>query len=134
VQGSTLYAFIDNCDNCVTNSANKIIAPPIFSNQEEVGTPVLESSENNELAFTVSPNPFTHTTTFTYTVTEENSPVSLRVYNVTGGRVATLVQEAKVSPGRYTAVLSGEGLPDGVYLYRLETGATVRTGKLLLQR
>ncbi len=69
-----------------------------------------------------------------YTVTEENSPVSLRVYNATGGRVATLVQEAKIAPGRYTAVLNGEGLPDGVYLYRLEIGAAVRTGKLLLQR
>lgn len=130
-QGATVRVFVEACSSCVTNSANKMA--PLAGQAAGEATPVVAGQQEG-IVFSVSPNPFTHSTTFAYTVTEENSPVSLWVYNVTGGRVATLVQEAKVSPGRYTAVLSGEGLPDGVYLYRLEIGAAVRTGKILLVR
>lgn len=137
--GVAFHGYIEGCSGMfaarMQAPGGKIQSPPaVYADPADEQTPLPSLAERDDEMFTVSPNPFTHTTTFIYTVTEENSPVSLRVYNVTGGRVATLVQEAKVAPGRYTAVLNGEGLPDGLYLYRLEIGAAVRTGKLLLQR
>ncbi len=137
--GAAFHGYIEGCSGVfqqrIQPPSVKTQQPVVYNGLGDEQTPIISAGENSgELACTVAPNPFTDSATFIYTVTEENSPVSLRVYSVTGGRVATLVQEAKVSPGRYTAVLNGERLPDGVYLYRLEIGAAVRTGKLLLQR
>ena len=80
------------------------------------------------------PNPFNPTTKIQYTL-EQAALVSLKVYNILGVEVATLVnghQEA----GSYTVqfgISKGiQSLSSGVYFYRLETGFFVSTRKLVL--
>jgi hypothetical protein len=48
--------------------------------------------------------------------------VSLKIHDVLGRKVATLVNETK-EPGEYTVMWDATGLPSGVYLYRLEVSS-----------
>jgi len=76
------------------------------------------------------PNPFNPTTTINYSVPKENF-ISLKVYNMLGAEVATLVNEKK-TPGLYELNFGGENLPSGVYVYRIEAGSFSASKKMLL--
>ena len=76
------------------------------------------------------PNPFNGQTRITYTVGSPKSAV-LRVYDVLGREVATLVDEPK-DAGTHSVSWDAAGLPCGVYYYRLEAGSFVETKKLVL--
>ena len=60
-----------------------------------------------------------------------NSYVTLKVYDVLGREVATLINE-KQSAGYYKSTFNAERLPSGVYFYRLQAGNYTKTMKLLL--
>jgi hypothetical protein len=57
----------------------------------------------------------------------------VKVYDVLGREVATLVNEVK-EPGTYTVEFNASSLASGVYFYRLQAGTYVETRKLLLLR
>jgi hypothetical protein len=57
--------------------------------------------------------------------------VSLKVYDLLGREVATLVQEAR-PPGSYAVSWNGTGCPSGVYFYKLTAGSFVSTRKMIL--
>ena len=76
------------------------------------------------------PNPFNLVTTIEY-VLPTAARVTLKVYDVLGREVATLVDGLQ-GAGRQEAVFEGTHLPSGTYLYRLQTSGQVRTGALLL--
>ncbi|MBX2992055.1 MAG: T9SS type A sorting domain-containing protein [Bacteroidetes bacterium] len=57
--------------------------------------------------------------------------VSLKVFDVLGREVATLVNEVK-APGIYGVTWNASGFPSGVYLYQLRSGSLVQTKKLVL--
>jgi hypothetical protein len=78
------------------------------------------------------PNPFNPTTQIKYEI-GTRSNVELKVYNILGAEVATLVHEVK-SPGVYVAVWSASEMSSGVYFYRLRAGGFVATKKLVLQK
>jgi len=86
-------------------------------------------------AFSLSqnyPNPFNPATTIEFSLPQA-SAVSLKIYNVRGEEVATLVSE-KLPPGNYKRVWSAAGVSSGVFFYRLQAGTFVETRKLLLLR
>jgi len=76
------------------------------------------------------PNPFNPSTTIRYTVPQQGQ-VKLNVYNSLGQQVKTLVSEEK-GKGSYEVVFNASNLPSGTYFYRLQTGTTVETKKMLL--
>ncbi len=80
----------------------------------------------------VAPNPFSSQTTLRYTV-ETPSAVRLAVYDVLGREVAVLV-DGTLEAGAHTATLDASRLAPGAYVYRLQTGDTVTTGRLTLAR
>ena len=57
--------------------------------------------------------------------------VTLKVYDILGSEVATLVSEQK-SPGNYEVKFNGSNLPSGVYIYQLKSGNFIETKKLML--
>jgi len=63
------------------------------------------------------PNPFNNQTTIRYSIPHD-SDVTLRVYNLLGQEVKSLVQERQTE-GIYTVTFDASGLPSGVYFYRL---------------
>ncbi len=96
------------------------------------------SVENNELhpnsfsLFQNYPNPFNPTTTISYQIPTA-SHVTLKVFDVLGREVATLVNEVQGS-GFKSVELNASGLASGVYLYRLQTGSFSQTRKLILMK
>ncbi|KXK56827.1 MAG: 5'-nucleotidase domain-containing protein, partial [Chlorobi bacterium OLB7] len=78
------------------------------------------------------PNPFSSTTTITFTV-PERSFVRLSVDNEQGVEVARLIEE-HLEAGEYRVPFSGEGLASGTYLYRLTSGSTSLVGKMTVVR
>jgi len=66
------------------------------------------------------PNPFNPTTQIPYEL-KEGAEVSLKVYDLTGREVATLVNGYQ-SAGSHTATFDGTGLASGTYLYLLKSG------------
>jgi hypothetical protein len=76
------------------------------------------------------PNPFNPTTTINYQL-QKGGSVSLKVYDMRGREVATLVNGEKEA-GYYSAMLDGSKLSSGTYIYRLQTGSFTETKKLVL--
>jgi len=59
--------------------------------------------------------------------------VSLKVYDVNGREVETLVNE-QLLPGTYEVDFNGSNITSGVYFYRLVTGQFVETKKMILTK
>ena len=78
------------------------------------------------------PNPFNPSTKITYTI-PELSFITLKVYNVLGKEVSTLVSEEKEA-GKYSVEFDAKGLPSGIYFYRLQAGDFVETKKMVLMK
>jgi len=78
------------------------------------------------------PNPFNPSTKIVYRVKSRES-VSLKVFDVLGREVATLVDEIK-NPGEHAVTFDGGNLSSGVYFYKLRAGDFVETKKLVLLR
>ncbi len=76
------------------------------------------------------PNPFNPTTVIAYQLPVA-SEVSLKVYDMLGRQVATLVNQRQVA-GRYQASFNAAGLSSGVYFYRLQASSFTKTMKMML--
>jgi len=76
------------------------------------------------------PNPFNPTTNIEYSIPEQ-SYVELKVYDILGNEVATLVNEEQ-SAGTYRADFIGIDLTSGIYFYTLKAGGFVETKKMIL--
>lgn len=95
-----------------------------------VGPAMLRLSQNH-------PNPFNPSTTIRFELAQAG-PVRLEVFNLAGQRVRTL-HEGELSAGTHSLVFDardGEGreLGSGLYFYRLSSGASCRTERMLLLR
>ncbi|MBD3340061.1 MAG: T9SS type A sorting domain-containing protein, partial [Candidatus Lokiarchaeota archaeon] len=78
------------------------------------------------------PNPFNPYTSIRYTIPNEEN-VTLKVYNIIGEEIATLVNEKK-QPGSYTVRFDASHLPSGIYIYQIKTQNFNTTKKMLLVR
>ena len=81
-----------------------------------------------------NPNPFNPITNIHYTI-KDRQFVSLKVYDVLGREIATLVNEEK-EPGIYRAEFNTKDyqLASGIYLYRIQSGKFVETKKMILMK
>jgi len=78
------------------------------------------------------PNPFNPTTTIRFSLPQREH-VTLKVFDVLGREVATLVSE-RLSAGRHFVQWNALGRASGVYLYRLQVGTYVEAKKMTLLR
>ncbi|MEQ8523195.1 T9SS type A sorting domain-containing protein [Gracilimonas sp.] len=76
------------------------------------------------------PNPFNPTTNIEYSINEAG-PVTIKVYDMTGREVATLVN-SRMSAGDHTVSFDASNLSSGVYIYMLQTNGVRLTNKMTL--
>ncbi len=99
---------------------------PVQVNTKGVAVPTIFSLSQNY------PNPFNPSTNIEYRIPNAEF-VTLKVYDVLGREVTTLINEKK-SPGTYDVEWNASAFPSGVYFYRLKAGSYIETKKLLLLR
>ncbi len=91
--------------------------------------------ENTPREFSLAqnyPNPFNPTTTINYSI-PQTSFVTIKVYDVLGNEITTLVNEEKKAGNYSTQFAVGSmQLPSGVYFYRMQAGDFAETKKLIL--
>jgi len=76
------------------------------------------------------PNPFNPITTIQFNI-PKTSEVSLKIFNVVGEEVTTLVS-GQLPAGNYTCEWNGSKVASGVYLYKLESEGYIQTRKMVL--
>ncbi len=103
----------------------------IKSTVTNVSDPKIQEEIAQEISLAQNyPNPFNPSTRINFTIPEQ-AHVRLRVYNVMGQHVRTLVNEVK-SPGSYEVPFEAIGLSSGIYLYRLQTETYTASRSMLL--
>ncbi len=78
------------------------------------------------------PNPSRGNATIEYSILNPGH-YKLIILDFLGREIQTLADEWK-EPGTYKATVSGNGLQPGIYYYKLRSGRTVRTGKMVIVR
>jgi xylan 1,4-beta-xylosidase len=92
---------------------------------------ISESAKTIEL-FPAYPNPFNPATQIRFSIPESGS-VQLTVHDILGREVAILVN-GTLPAGEHQATFDATNLSSGIYLYRLQAGNQILTGKLMLVR
>ncbi len=105
---------------------------PAGGSTGEMDPVVARAAEAGSLETEVYPNPFSSSATIRFTLAAE-AAVTVRVYDVLGREVATLVDET-LAAGTHAAAFEAEALPSGVYSYRIETDGFLSSGRLTLAR
>lgn len=97
---------------------------PLVTNIENKNTPEKFKLNQNY------PNPFNPFTKINYSIAK-NSVVTLRVYDISGREVQTLVNEVK-KPDNYSVNFNGSNLSSGIYFYKITAGEFTETKKMIL--
>jgi photosystem II stability/assembly factor-like uncharacterized protein len=98
--------------------------PLLNVRQDEMGLPIAFALEQNY------PNPFNPSTSIKYSI-PVGGMVTLKIFNILGQEVATLVNES-LEAGSYTASFNASALSSGVYLYKIESGSFTSVKKMML--
>jgi hypothetical protein len=101
----------------------------------EAVTGVEEKENNIPTNFSLAqnyPNPFNPATTIEFSLSIQ-SAVTLKVYDILGKEVATLVND-NLQSGTYKINFNGNNLSSGVYFYKIQAGNFEQTKKLLLMK
>jgi len=142
ISSDLIITGVNHNDNVYTNYDPQkrilILSPEVggeFTVTYEVTRPVSVPNENKLLAedfklYQNYPNPFNPSTSIEYSV-PSNEYVSLKVYDILGNEIATLVNEQK-SAGNYTVNFNAGNLASGMYLYKLQAGNFTSVKKMLV--
>lgn len=127
----TLYhlSFADTSTGWAVTSGGEILR------YRPSGTTAVEGQTNAPEQYVLHqnyPNPFNPSTMIQFEIPMA-SHVSLKVFDVLGRELATLVDDTRAA-GRYTVGFDASGLSSGVYLYRLYAGGVSLTRRMLLLR
>lgn len=78
------------------------------------------------------PNPFNPSTNINFNI-PQNGLTTLKIYNVLGKEIATLVNENKQS-GEYSVTFNASNLPSGIYFYTLSNGNLTQSKKMVFMK
>ena len=111
--------------------ANPVLEIPVSANIEMATSSELiqEVPQRAELSQNY-PNPFNPTTTIQFSL-NRTSDVTLEVFNITGQRVATLIN-GSLNAGSHQHTFDASNLSSGIYMYRLKTPEQMLTRQMIL--
>lgn len=101
-------------------------------------TPIAKFAVKSDVIKTVSefelkqnyPNPFNPSTVIRFSIPQDG-PVTLKIYDVMGKEVATLINQV-IPGGNHEVHFNGSGLASGIYIYTLKAGSLVKNNKMIL--
>jgi parallel beta-helix repeat protein/predicted outer membrane repeat protein len=123
--------------NGLGDSTNAYVNPIPFLTEPDSLAPPAGSTEHHfqpPTSFRLYPNypnPFNATTTIAFGL-PMISKVTLKVYNILGQVVATIIEDKMLSSGRHEVTFSDKNLSSGVYFYQLTAGRNTAIGKMVL--
>jgi hypothetical protein len=131
IYNSRLYNLKEN-NSIVLNPNQESKYQILIGNTDFIKTAEKEILPTEFKLFQNYPNPFNPVTTIEYSI-PNTSFVTIKVYNILGKEVATLVNEEKQA-GNFSVQLAigNKQLASGVYFYRMQAGSFVNTKKLVL--
>lgn len=94
---------------------------------------VVRQNQNLEIEYSLRqnyPNPFNPITKINYSI-KNAGLVQIKIYDILGSEVATLVNEEKVA-GKYEVNFNASSLASGVYIYKIQAGSFINSKKMLL--
>ena len=112
---------------------NVTLGSEMYLDDLELSMDMVSDVENEfqPLAFQLEqnyPNPFNPSTKISYSIPQQGN-VTLKVYDLLGNEVATLVNEEKPAGG-YEVEFNASDLSSGIYFYKLQAGSFVETKKM----
>jgi hypothetical protein len=121
-----IYTLFGAPGNSLVEAAYYFIADPVVVGvKDDTRTRISECALRQNY-----PNPFNPSTEIKYYLSSP-SLVTLKVYNVIGQEVATLVN-TQMTAGEHTAYFNASGLTSGVYLYKIQAGAFSDVKKMVI--
>ena len=135
--GEKLYSDIDDVDSAYKKVTGKTKAE--FDEAERIRSEEYKSKNKNGSNNSIPakyelsqnhPNPFNPTTSIMYSIPKDGF-VSLKIYDITGREIKTLVNEIKKA-GYYSITLNASELSTGIYFYRVQTGNFFQTKRMVL--
>lgn len=135
LQASTFLSI--NTQNAAATEIGPVGYSAVFglALKPDTSTAVTRQPVNVPSKFTLGqnyPNPFNPSTMINYQIPEANH-VSLKVFNILGQEVATLVDKFQ-SAGNYSVEFKADNLSTGIYLYELRTDKFVSVKKMILSK
>jgi photosystem II stability/assembly factor-like uncharacterized protein len=121
--------FLDNVNGIAVGSGGTILLTSSPGTVTGVRNPVPAMPAYYQLSQNY-PNPFNPSTTIRYALPEQ-SRVTLRIYDILGREIATLVDGVEPA-GEKITVWDARGFSSGVYLYRLDAGSFVDVKKMIV--
>jgi hypothetical protein len=116
---------LDYVANQTENVSVTLIPEGVTSNEDDIIAEGFILDQNY-------PNPFNPATTIKYQI-PEISFVTLKVYDVLGNEIETLVNSEKPA-GTYEMTWNAESVPSGIYFYTLQAGSLSETKKMVLMK
>jgi hypothetical protein len=119
----------------VTDSIDTVACPDTFSFTTPAPTSIDDKLYEIPLTFSLKqnyPNPFNPATTIQFDL-PKTSWVSLKIYNILGEEVATLISD-NMAAGTYKYRWNAAELASGLYIYRLEAGEYIKTKRMILMK
>ena len=120
ISNDSVYSFIAVAQRTLSAEFEKILT--VTKNEKEL-------PENFEL-YQNYPNPFNPTTTIKYSI-PELSFVTLKIYDILGNEVATLINEEQ-SVGYYFVSVYASSMSSGIYFYQLKAGSYTQTKRMII--
>lgn len=130
ISGQNYYFYITAVDSEMNESNFSVRVAT-----QTLGLPTSIGEYNRNVIQTIKlfqnfPNPFNPTTNIGYAIGNKQF-ISLKVYDLLGRKIATLVNGEKPA-GAYTVDFDASGLSSGIYFYQLQAGDFVETKKMIL--
>ena len=139
VKGITFWGYVEgsiwqtSCFLVHTNGTSRPVVQWLAQYVKANPTDVKEITSQIPVSYELKqnfPNPFNPTTNIQYNI-PKTSQVSLRIYDVLGRLVQTLVNTEQ-KPGSYSVTFNAQNFASGVYFYQINAGSFSQTKKLML--
>jgi hypothetical protein len=141
IDSTVIYYYISASSNSGRTITKPIVAPDGYYKfmVENSVTEVADGVQPVKYYLSQNyPNPFNPSTKIKFTIPsdianqlKQSQLITLKVYDVLGNEVGTLVNEEKEA-GSFVIEFNATSLPSGVYFYQLKTGSFIETKKMLL--